>query len=118
MVLFRIAIILLIWQLIKMVASKPPRRVVQPVREAPNTVELVKRELSPKEKQAQKDYEYLLTQYIPNLDAMLDIANGELAAANSVSKQEKFLKKVNALEKQIHEAEKKMEKARDILEQV
>ena len=116
MILVRIAIILIIWSLIKAVASKPPRRVVQPViHEAPNTVELVKREPTAEEKQAKEDIEYLLTQYIPNLDALLDIAQGELAAANNLTKQERCIKKVNTLQNQIRAAEKKLAKAREVL---
>lgn len=120
MVLIRIALVLAVWAIIRQIANKPPRRVVTSQKSAPiakpRKVEPIKREPTFAEIQAEEDVEYLLTVYIPNLDAMLDIAQGELASANSIAKQEKYLKKVNSLQKQIRTAEKQLAKAREVLE--
>ena len=122
MVVIRIAIVLVIWSLLRKVANKPPRRVVTSQKAVsapiakPRKVEPIKHEPTFAERQAEEDVEYLLTVYIPNLDAMLDIAQGELASANSIAKQEKYLKKVNSLQKQIRTAEKQLAKAREVLE--
>lgn len=109
---------LVAWAIIKRVANKPPRRVVMPV-EKPvvkkTVVKPIKREPSVKEQQAKEDINFLLTRYIPNLDARLDLAQGELAASNNISKQKTLMREINTLENQIRNAEKRLAKAREVV---
>lgn len=61
MVIVKIAVVLIVWAIIKKVASKPPRRVVYPevTYEAPNTVEVIEHEPTFKERQAQEDIDHI-----------------------------------------------------------
>ena len=58
-----------------------------------------------------------LKQQIGNLYALLEIAEAEYAATNNVQRQARFLRQINSLENQIHNAESKLIKARAILAQ-
>lgn len=62
MVVIRIAIVLVIWSLLRKVANKPPRRIVYTAHEenpAPNSVELITHEPTFKESQAMEDIDHI-----------------------------------------------------------
>lgn len=65
--------------------------------------------------QAREDIPFLKDQ-IGNLYALLDLAEMEYAATTNANKQARFLRQINGLNKQIHAAETKLNKARAILD--
>ena len=64
--------------------------------------------------QAREDIPFLKDQ-IGNLYALLDLAEMEYAATTNANKQARFLRQINGLNKQIHAAEAKLNKARQIV---
>ena len=73
-----------------------------------------KKEAAAKE-QAREDIPFLKDQ-IGSLYALLDLAEMEYAATTNANKQARFLRQINGLNKQIHAAETKLNKARTILD--
>ena len=65
--------------------------------------------------QAALDIPFLKEQ-IGNLYALLDLAEMEYASTTNANKQARFLRQINGLNKQIHAAETKLNKARAILD--
>ena len=72
-----------------------------------------KKEAAAKE-QAREDIPFLKDQ-IGSLYALLDLAEMEYAATTNANKQARFLRQINGLNKQIHAAETKLNKARQIV---
>ena len=65
--------------------------------------------------QAEADIPFIKEQ-LGNLYALLDLAEAEYSATTRTNKQAKFLRQINALNKQIHTMEMKLNKARKVLE--
>lgn len=65
--------------------------------------------------QAAADIPFIKEQ-LGNLYALLDLAEAEYSATTNTNKQAKFLRQINALNKQIHTMETKLNKARKVLE--
>lgn len=65
--------------------------------------------------QAAADIPFIKEQ-LGNLYALLDLAEAEYSATTNTNKQAKFLRQINALNKQIHTMETKLNKARRVLE--
>lgn len=105
------------------IPRKKPVQKAEPVSEYVSLSDIKAQEKALKQAQKQKEAKEQAEADIPfikeqlgNLYALLDLAEAEYSATTNANRQAKFLRQINALNKQIHTMETKLNKARRVLE--
>lgn len=122
--MFTIAFLIAIYGFIYCaIPRKKPVQKAEPVAEYVSIPDIKEQEKALKQAQKQKEAKEQAEADIPfikeqlgNLYALLDLAEAEYSATTNTNKQAKFLRQINALNKQIHTMETKLNKARKVLE--